>query len=518
MKNYIIKPLICKPGIQRDGTPFATQNYIDGQWCRFYGGLPTKIGGYKIIDYGTNEPIESLFPVPGTGTTDVYMGRTSSIKYNTFDSNGNGIVEIDRTPSVFPLYPDTVWDIDQFTNEVGVDSSGSYIVAAAVRNKFDVNNQIEGNLYYGSTYDNLPLTEIINSDSTPVVASGGIVFAPPYMLAYGNNGLIQCSAPGLVNNWPVDNFINVSNSKVVNMYLTRGSGNSQLLAWTTNSVVLVSMTGTGSPPMSSSTIEEGISVISSRSIVKFDQQFFWIGIDKFYYFNGLVRVLDNTMSTNFFFNNVNLRYRGLIWGMVISKYNEVWWFYPRGDSTFCNAVIIYNVSLGVWFDSFISRAAGLAASSSLNYPIMSDSQVSKTPPARGVVPGYPLWLHEFGVDEQLGGVKFAIPSYFETNISTLFESEPQNNRLIRTRRIEPDFAQIGNMSVTVNNRMFASDSLENGRLLQTGPIQFGPDTAKIDEVNSQGRLVSYRFESNEIGGNYQAGKTLMDFEIGDINP
>ena len=41
--------LQVKPGIQRDGTQFASPCYVDGKWVRFQNGLPRKIGGYKGI-------------------------------------------------------------------------------------------------------------------------------------------------------------------------------------------------------------------------------------------------------------------------------------------------------------------------------------------------------------------------------------------------------------------------------------------------------------------------------------
>lgn len=126
-------------------------------------------------------------------------------------------------------------------------------------------------------------------------------------------------------------------------------------------------------------------------------------------------------------------------------------------------------------------------------------------------------MHEYGVDQNIVGINYAIDSFVETHMMTLFDENPQNNRLIRTRRIEPDFAQIGDMTVTVNNRMFPSDSLTNGQIIQQGPEAFNPDTQKID-LSSQGRLVSYVFRSNVIGGNYQAGQTLLDYEIGDEKP
>jgi hypothetical protein len=41
--------LQVKAGIQRDGTNFAAQTYIDGEWVRFQNNLPRKMGGYRAI-------------------------------------------------------------------------------------------------------------------------------------------------------------------------------------------------------------------------------------------------------------------------------------------------------------------------------------------------------------------------------------------------------------------------------------------------------------------------------------
>ena len=35
------------PGIQRDGTVFASVSYVDGKWVRFQYGRPRKIAGYN---------------------------------------------------------------------------------------------------------------------------------------------------------------------------------------------------------------------------------------------------------------------------------------------------------------------------------------------------------------------------------------------------------------------------------------------------------------------------------------
>lgn len=511
------------PGIQRDGTQFASKSYIDGQWCRFYMGRPRKIGGYKLIDYGNDEIIRTLFVVSNPDKIDAYLGRASSLNYNTFDISGNSAGEVDRTPAGLISDPNNIWNFDLFTNKIVADASNAFIVAACIPNGGDISNETPGNIYYGDINLSTPLIQIMDDNSPdPLQVTGGIIFSSPVMIAYGDNGLIRWSdtVSGNITSWPRTNSTDITNTKIIQAYRYRSSTAPQLLMWTLSSLFNVTYTKVeGIPTFVGVPIQDNITVISPNSIVECpNQQFYWVGTNQFYFFNGIVNELENTMSTDWFFNNLNRAQTTKIFGTYVERYKEIWWYYPRGDSTECNAVIIYNTTSKEWYDSVSSRASGIAAGSILPYPLFSDNQFTTISTRAGVISSYALWMHEFGVDQVVGPNVTAIDSYFETHIDALFRDNPELNRLMRSRRIETDFVQTGDMTVTVNNRMFPSDTLENGRLIQSGPYTFNNNTQKVDDVTSQGRLVSYVFRSNVVSGNYQAGDILLDYEIGDVNP
>lgn len=539
MKNYIIKPLLSKPGIQRDGTPFARESYTDGQWVRFYMGRPRKIGGYKLIDAGTPLIIRSIFPVAKNNNfIDLYMGRSGDINskfavcYNRFDFNGESQTgEIDRTPDGYFLNPNNVWNFDLFIGDNNDGSHTSYIVGSVIPNGNDIGNTVEGNIYYGDINSNDPLKQVFYAESTsenplPVQVSGGIIFSSPVLIIFGNDGVIRWSQPGsLINgvtpNWSPEDFLVIANTKIVQACRTRGSTAPQILCWSLDSLINVTYSPTiivdvEKPGFVSSTIQDKITIISPNSVVEFNQQFFWIGIDQFYVFNGIVQRLDNSMSTDWFFQNVNYKQRSKIWGMTIPRYKEIWWFYPRkkdpeDNPEECNAVIIYNTELKVWYDSVISRAAGVSPGV-FPLPLMTDCEVENLPFRGEISDDYGIWVHEFGVNQVIAGAELAIPSYFETSFTTLFQDNAANNRLTRIRRIEPDFAQVGNMNLIVKTKKFpASEDITYG------PFEFGARTEKID-LSIQARIASFRFESNEATGNYQAGTILLDYEIGDVRP
>jgi len=88
-----------------------------------------------------------------------------------------------------------------------------------------------------------------------------------------------------------------------------------------------------------------------------DGSFFWMGVDRFYLYNGSVKVLPNDKNVNYVFDNLNFSQRQKVWATKVPRYNEIWFFYPRGTSTECNDAIIYNVKDDLWYDAGMAEGA-----------------------------------------------------------------------------------------------------------------------------------------------------------------
>jgi len=129
-----------------------------------------------------------------------------------------------------------------------------------------------------------------------------------------------------------------------------------------------------------------------------------------------------------------------------------------------------------------------------------------------------VYQHEIGTDDINGQNVRAILSSFETNDLSWLGGGPSapategNNRWLRIERVEPDFLQVGDMSVVVTGRPFAQ-----GEDKESDPYVFGPNTGKID-MREQRRELRLRFTSDVAGGNYQLGKVLLNAEVGDVRP
>ena len=351
-----------------------------------------------------------------------------------------------------------------------------------------------------------------------ISVSGGVVVLHPYLFIYGNNGLIQNSSAGDFNNWVAAdaNATNVSTGKIVKGLPLRGGTTSPAgLFWSLDSLVRVSYSpstvGGVNYYWKYDLISSQTSIMSSQCVIEYDGIFYWIGVDRFLMYNGVVQEVPNNLNQNYFFDNLNYVQRQKVWCTKVPRWGEIWWFYPRGSATECTDAIIYNVREKTWYDAGEADGARRSAgtfSEVFFKPIWAGNDVN-------TVGTYTLWQHETGVDQVYLTNVNAIQSFFETNNLGWVTGGPGNNQLsgdnkwLRLERVEPDFVQYGDMNLYVTGKGYADDNDQT-----TGPYVFKPDTLKID-LREQRREPRLRFESNTYNGNYYMGKVLLSCDFGD---
>jgi hypothetical protein len=353
-----------------------------------------------------------------------------------------------------------------------------------------------------------------------VSVSGGVVSLHPYVFVYGNNGLIKNCAATNAQDWvSADaNETNVATGKIVQGLPVRGGSNAPSgLFWSLDSLIRVSyIGGTGTPPQywRYDIISSQSSIMSSQSVIEYDGVYYWCGVDRFLLYNGVVKEIPNTFNQNYFFDNLNYAQRQKVWVSKVPRYGEIWWFYPRGDATECTDAIIYNVRENVWYDAGEALGARRSAgyfSQVFAHPIWAGWDADEDDYIK-------VWQHEIGTDAIDGRNALAIESYFETNDLGWVSGGPSepaptgDNRWLRLERIEPDFLQVGEMTVVVTGRPFAQ-----GGDAESIEYVFGPDTGKVD-MREQRRELRLIFRSNVTGGDYQVGKILLNATIGDVRP
>jgi len=350
-----------QPGIKRDGTKFEGDNYVDGQWCRFQRGLPRKIGGYRSINKYLHGLARALHEYTQNLLTYVHAGSATHVEQFYVDGNFNTSVITDRTPTAGYVYsPDNMW---QFA--VAYDTTnGNQIVGQVAPNLQCICNSVGGQLFIGDLLGSAPLTQVTTVPAN-FSATGGVVALPPYTFVYGNDGYVAWSIPNGPDDFTGTGAGNayITGQKIIRaMPLRGGPGNSPSgLFWSADSLIRGSYVG-GTQVFQFDTISTQSSILSANGVIEYDGIFFWPGSDRFLMFNGVVREVENNLSLNFFFDNLNAQYRQKVFAFKVPRYGEIWWCFPKGNSTEPNHAVIFNVRENTWYDTALpngGRGAGL---------------------------------------------------------------------------------------------------------------------------------------------------------------
>lgn len=521
------------PGIKRDGTRFEGDQYVDGQWCRFDRGLPRKIWGYRSINKFLREISTALHSYTAGALTYVHSGSPNFVERFFVDASSNTSVITNRTPvSGFTADDANMWCFDVATN-----ATSKYLVAQVAPNADQICNEAGGQLFYGSLLGTEPLVPI--TLPTGGNAAGGVVVLGPYTMFYGLDGYIGWSVPGV----PYDltsigsGAANPTGQKIIKgLPLRGGAGASPSgLFWSADALVRAYFVG-GAPVFAFDTISISSSILSQNCVVEYDGIFYWLGVDRFLLFNGVVREIPNEMNQNYFFDGLNLAARQKVFGFRVPHFGEIWWCYPRGDAVECTHAIIYNVRKNIWYDTELpnsGRSAGVFSpvfgkpflTGVDNTPLPYQDRITEVGDRRITEDGsvriteesnasqYKLWVHETGLDEVDGQDVQPILSFFETADIALPVLQGVNKSL-SISMLEPDFVQKGDLTVTVKGRTNARAPEES-----TDPVIIPeiPNTSEeqVNHFKTERRELRFRFDSNVVGGDYQMGLVLAHVQPAD---
>jgi hypothetical protein len=374
--------------------------------------LNTLVGGSTYTN-GTYTNV-TLTGGSGTGAKATIVVAGNTVTTVTLTKAGNGYVvgdtlsataaSIGGTGSGFSIKVATINDgftesdlnLWQFDSSFDAQGSGNQLLLAHPGQNLAQIDQtlntpvLAGNIG-GTTLS--PLTD--TSGTTPtgdvIEVSGGVVVLHPYVFVYGDNGLIKNCVAGNPYDWngPDSNETNVASTKIVKGLPVRGGSNAPSgLFWSLDSLIRVSYTPTtvtisGTPETfywRYDIISSQSSIMSSQCVIEYDGIYYWIGVDRFLLYNGVVKEIKNTFNQNYFFDNLNYAQQQKVYANKVPRFGEIWWFFPSGNSEECNDAIIYNVREDCWYDAGGSLGARRTAgffSQVFHYPINAGATLSE---------------------------------------------------------------------------------------------------------------------------------------------
>ena len=345
--------------------------------------------GYS--EFAINTVVSATFKVATDLTTvfaagtKVIFSQTTPVEYEVLSSSYSSpdttvtlTTTISGTPTAVWLYnynfvPDTryLWQFDIQYSPLG---GNLQVLAHPGLNLTNIDNGIPTQVLVGNvlpnssgewTFTGLADTGGQNPTYQAIAVDGGVCVLYPYVFVYGSNGFISNNHVSsaydqqTITDWngATANQVNMSASKIVKGVPVRGGTNSPSgIFWALDSLIRVSFTGAAPLYWRYDIVSSQISVMSSSCFVEMEGTSFWMGVDRFYQYNGQVSVLPNDKNVNWLFDNINFEQRQKVWATKVPRYNEIWFFYPRGTATECTDAIIYNVKDKIWYDA--GSAAG----------------------------------------------------------------------------------------------------------------------------------------------------------------
>jgi hypothetical protein len=381
--NYIFAGNYKELDVFTTGSTFATGSgpYISNM---LLGTTYANVLSYTTTSFTVVGDVTNIFPP----TTPVIFAQSTSpaistVSTATFGGTNTVVVFSPAYASPItkawvansPFVPDPTdgpyricWQFDSQFSPQGGDLA---IFAHPGYNLINIDNGVESQVLVGQitadandewNFTGLSDSEGQNPTYKPISVDGGVCVLYPFIFVYGSHGYVannnvDFSAYNQQNfydwNGTFSNQVNVASSKVVKGMPTRGGTNAPSgLFWATDSLIRVSFNSQAAAIYwSYDIVSSQISIMSSNSVVEMDGTYFWMGIDRFYLYNGGVKVLPNDKNVNWLFNNLNYVQRQKVWATKVPRYNEIWFFYPRGTATECTDAIIYNVKDDLWYDA-----------------------------------------------------------------------------------------------------------------------------------------------------------------------
>ena len=283
------------------------------------------------------------------------------------------------------------------------------------------------------------------------------------------------------------------------------------LIWT--DAALYSMQHLGPPYVFSfQVLMDNISIISPNAVTTVNNVTYWMGIDKFYYYDGSVHTLPCTLW-QYVFEDLNTDQSFQVFSGSNSGYNEIWWFYCSEDTSVIDRYVIFNYLDQVWYSGNMARTAWLD-SGIRQYPIAANYD-------------HRLLYHEASVDDVSGLTPVPIAAYVQ---SSDFDIEDGQNFGF-VWRILPDInfngSDVNNpyvtMTVVPRENAGASYGSADAPLVTSSDnyaLPYPPNSSVyiVQTFTGQvytrlrGRQMSFRIESDALGVAWQLGKPRIDLK------
>jgi len=356
-------------------------------------------------------------------------------------------------------------------------------------------------------------------DVPTVVNTFTVSDASRFVLTFGCNDYGSATLDPMLIRWSSQedlyNWTPTATNQAGSVRLSHGSqivtsvqARQEIVVFTDSSVYSLQYLG---PPYvwSSQLLGDNISIQGQNAAVIASGVIYWMGVDKFYSYDGRVQTL-NCDLRRYVFQDFNQTQANQVIAGTNEGFNEVWWFYPSSNSSAIDRYVVYNYLERVWYYGTMSRTAWLD-SGLRTYPLAATyNSTTQT----GL-----LVDHENGLNDNATETTAAIDAYIS---SSEFDIGDGHNFGF-VWRVIPDltFGDSVNSPTgtlpTVTMTLYGLTNSGSGVTSNAAAPVVSSSTYVITEeftgqvyTRMRGRQMIFKIGSNQLGTSWQLGAPRID--------
>jgi hypothetical protein len=323
----------------------------------------------------------------------------------------------------------------------------------------------------------------------------GSVTTDPMLIRWSNQESLVDWVPSAVNQ---AGSLRLSHgSQIIAVQQTR----QEVLVWTDSALFSLQYLG---PPLvwGSQILADNTSIVGPNATAIASSKTYWMGVDKFYVYDGVVKTLRCDLR-RYIFNDINKYQNFQIFAGTNEGFNEVWWFYCSEDSTTINRYVVYNYAEDIWYYGTMARTA------------WSDSGIRAYPQAATY--NYNIVDHEYGVDDDETSTTLPIEAYIE---SAEFDIEDGQNFGFVWRMV-PDVTFEGSTAASpqITMTLYGMNGSGSGFNQTTSKGVTRTSTVTIEQFTNiiytriRGRQMIMKAQSSDLGVTWQLGAPRIDVNV-----
>jgi hypothetical protein len=336
-----------------------------------------------------------------------------------------------------------------------------------------------------------------------------------FVFCFGCNDLASATKNPMLIRWSdqenATQWTPAATNQAGSLQLSRGAeiiaakqARQEVLVWSDSA--LYALQYVGAPVVwGAQLVGENISIASQNAVAYANGVAFWMGIDKFYMYDGRTQPLPCNLR-KFIFNDFNTAQYRQVFAGTVESYHEVWWFYCSAESDTADRYVVYNYLDNIWYYGTMDRTAWLD-SGLRDYPLAATYSNN-------------LVNQEEGVDDNELGASTPIHAYASTAEFDLDDGHQFNFIWRVLPDITFDGSTIESPSAVMTllpmqnsgsgyNSPASVGGSNNGTITRSAVLPIEKFTEQIN-TRVRGRQMTMKIESTEAGVTWQLGSPRLD--------